>query len=361
VFVGAFGPVKAGLVASLNRPGGNVTGVTFIGASLGAKRLELARELAPNADLIALLTHPYSPDALEELRDLLDAAKAIGQQLFVLTASSERDFGAAFDAISQHRAGVLIIGADPFFFQSTDQLVTLMLRHRIPTVFTSSKAVVAGGLVSYSGNANAAIVAVLCRQLGGIPLAIELAASRIDVFGVAELAADLRNGLKLLQRGRRTAVPRHQTLRAALNWSFELLSHDEQTILARLSVFRSPFDMEAAVAVVADDKISRANVIDGIADLTAKSLVAANVSDPTTCFYLLETTRAYAAEKLLDPAPVAQRHAEHLAAFFERAEADLETRQCRYSSRRTAGALMTYGPHWIGLFPPKATGRSAWH
>ena len=174
-------------------------------------------------------------------------------------------------------------------------------------------------------DANAAIVAVLCRQLGGIPLAIELAASRIDVFGAAELAADLHNGLKLLQRGRRTAVPRHQTLRAALNWSFELLSHGEQTILARLSVFRSPFDMEAAVAVVADDTISRANVIDGIADLTARSLVAADVSGPTTCFYLLETTRAYAAEKLIEPAPVTRRHAEHFAAFFERAEADLET------------------------------------
>jgi ABC-type uncharacterized transport system substrate-binding protein len=152
VFVGAFDPVKAGLVASLNRPGANVTGVTFIGASLGAKRLELARELVPNADIIALLTHPHSPDALEEMRDLLDAAKAIGQRLLVLTASAERDFGAAFDAISQQRAGVLIIGSDPFFFQSTDQLVALMLRHRVPTVFTSSEAVIAGGLVSYSGN-----------------------------------------------------------------------------------------------------------------------------------------------------------------------------------------------------------------
>jgi putative tryptophan/tyrosine transport system substrate-binding protein len=150
VFVGAFDPVKAGLVASLNRPGGNVTGVTFIGASLGAKRLELARELVPNADIIALLTHPHSPDALEELRDLLEAAKTIGQQLLVLTASRDRDFDAAFDAIRQHRAGVLIIGADPFFFQSTDQLVALMHRRRIPTVFTSSEAVVAGGLVSYS-------------------------------------------------------------------------------------------------------------------------------------------------------------------------------------------------------------------
>jgi predicted ATPase/DNA-binding winged helix-turn-helix (wHTH) protein len=173
---------------------------------------------------------------------------------------------------------------------------------------------------------NAAIVADLCRQLDGIPLAIELAASRIDVFGVAELAADLHDGLKLLQRGRRTAVPRHQTLRAALNWSFELLSPDEQTILVRLSVFRSPFDIDAAVAVVADGAISRANVIDGITDLTAKSLVAANVSGHTTYFYLLETTRAYAAEKLIEPEPVARRHAEHFAAFFERAEADLETR-----------------------------------
>lgn len=174
-------------------------------------------------------------------------------------------------------------------------------------------------------DANAAIVAVLCRQLGGIPLAIELAASRIDVFTTAELAADLDDGFKLLQRGRRTAVPRHQALRNALNWSFELLSHGEQIILTRLSIFRSPFDMEAAVAVVADGKLSRASIIEGIADLVAKSLVVANVSDPTTCFYLLEMTRVYAAEKLVEPAAVARRHAEYFAAFFEEIEAELET------------------------------------
>ena len=87
VFVGALGPVKAGLVESLNRPGGNVTGVTFIGASLGTKRLELARELVPNVGLIALLTHPNSPDGLEELRDVQNAAKAIGQQVLVVPAT----------------------------------------------------------------------------------------------------------------------------------------------------------------------------------------------------------------------------------------------------------------------------------
>jgi putative tryptophan/tyrosine transport system substrate-binding protein len=86
VFVGGLDPVKAGLVASLNRPGGNVTGITFIGASLGGKRLELARELVPNVGVVALLTHPHSPDALEESRELQSAAKAIGQQLLMVSA-----------------------------------------------------------------------------------------------------------------------------------------------------------------------------------------------------------------------------------------------------------------------------------
>jgi ABC-type uncharacterized transport system substrate-binding protein len=152
VFVGGLDPVKAGLVASLNRPGGNVTGVTFIGASLGAKRLELARELVPNVGVIALLTHPNSPDALEELRDLNTAAKAIGQQLLVISATSDRDFEAAFASIIQHRAGALLIGQDPFLFQAGDQLVTLAARHRIPAIYGNSESVSAGALISYGAS-----------------------------------------------------------------------------------------------------------------------------------------------------------------------------------------------------------------
>jgi putative ABC transport system substrate-binding protein len=132
VFVAAFDPVQAGLVASLNRPGGNVTGITFVGASLGGKRLELARELVPNVRVIALMTNPNSPDALEELRDVQNAAKAIGQELLVVPATSDRDFEAAFASIVQHRAGVLLINMDPFLFQSTDRLIALAARHRIP-------------------------------------------------------------------------------------------------------------------------------------------------------------------------------------------------------------------------------------
>ena len=152
VFVGALDPVKAGLVESLNRPGGNVTGVTFIGATLGTKRLELARELVPNVGLIALLTHPNSPDGLEELRDVQNAAKAIGQQVLVVPATSDRDFDAAFTSIVQRRAGVLLVGQDPFFFQSTSQLVVLAARHRIPAIFGNDESVVDGGLMSYGAS-----------------------------------------------------------------------------------------------------------------------------------------------------------------------------------------------------------------
>jgi putative ABC transport system substrate-binding protein len=152
VFVGGLDPVKAGLVASLNRPGGNVTGVTFIGASLGAKRLELVRELVPNVGVIALLTHPNSPDASEELRDLNTAAKAIGQELLVISATSDGDFEAAFASISQHRAGALLIGQDPFLFQAGDQLAALTARHRVPAIYGNSESVSAGGLISYGAS-----------------------------------------------------------------------------------------------------------------------------------------------------------------------------------------------------------------
>jgi putative tryptophan/tyrosine transport system substrate-binding protein len=152
VFVGALDPVQAGLVASLNRPGGNITGITFIGASLGGKRLELARELVPNAGVVALMTNPNSPDALEELHNLQNAAKAIGQQLLVVPATSDHDFEAAFASILQHRAGVLLIGQDPFLFQSSDRLIALAARHRIPTVYPIGEAVAGGGLISYGAS-----------------------------------------------------------------------------------------------------------------------------------------------------------------------------------------------------------------
>jgi putative tryptophan/tyrosine transport system substrate-binding protein len=152
VFVVAFDPVKAGLVNSLNRPGGNVTGITFIGASLGAKRLELVRELIPNAGVIAVLTHPNSPDAREELHNLQDAANSKGQQLLVLTASSVPELEGAFRSTVDYRAAALLVVADPFFFQSSDRLIALGARYRIPTIFGTGEIVANGGLMSYGAS-----------------------------------------------------------------------------------------------------------------------------------------------------------------------------------------------------------------
>jgi putative ABC transport system substrate-binding protein len=149
VFVAAFDPVRAGLVATLNEPGGNVTGVTLIGARLGGQRLELARELVPNVSVIAVLTNPNSTDASEELRDVQDAARATGQELIVVAATSDRDFEAAFAMVIERHAQVLLISMDPFLIQSTPQIIALAAQHRIPAVYATSESVVGGGLISY--------------------------------------------------------------------------------------------------------------------------------------------------------------------------------------------------------------------
>jgi putative tryptophan/tyrosine transport system substrate-binding protein len=102
--------------------------------------------------VIVLLTNPNSPDALEELRDVQNAANAIGQELFVVPATSDRDLEAAFASIVQHRAGALLIGSDPFLFQSTDQLIALAARHRIPAVYPTLESVPSGGLIGYGAS-----------------------------------------------------------------------------------------------------------------------------------------------------------------------------------------------------------------
>ena len=152
VFVVAFDPVKAGLVSSLNRPENNITGVTFISASLGAKRLELVRELISNGGTIAVVTHPSSPDAWEELHDLQAVANSKGQQLIVLTASTDGELEGAFRSISERSAAAALVVADPVFFQSGDHLVSLAARYRIPTVFWTAEIVAAGGLMSYGAS-----------------------------------------------------------------------------------------------------------------------------------------------------------------------------------------------------------------
>jgi putative tryptophan/tyrosine transport system substrate-binding protein len=152
VFFSAADPVATGLVTSLSRPGGNVTGVTSQGIDIGVKRLELLHELLPAATAISLLVNPTQLRNAETLsRDGQAAARALGLRLHLLQASSERDFDRAFIDLGQLGAGGLAIGPDAFFASRTQQLAKLALRHAVPTVFQDEFAA-AGGLMSYGGS-----------------------------------------------------------------------------------------------------------------------------------------------------------------------------------------------------------------
>ena len=135
-------------------------------------------------------------------------------------------------------------------------------------------------------------IAAICRRLDGIPLAIEMAAARVATLGVEELAWRLDDRFHLLTRGRRTALPRHQTLRATLDWSHELLAETERVLLRRVAVFAGPFSLEAAAAVVASADILPPTVVDGLSSLVAKSLVVAEIDATISRYRLLDTTRA---------------------------------------------------------------------
>jgi putative ABC transport system substrate-binding protein len=149
VFVTGADPVKDALVASLNRPGGNVTGVTFLAGQLGAKRLELLRQLVPKVTTIGVLVNPSSPETEVERRDLQDAAQAIGQQLIILDVSTDRDIETAFATFVQRGASALLVGSGPFLTSHREQLVALAAHHSLPASYDLREFVVAGGLMSY--------------------------------------------------------------------------------------------------------------------------------------------------------------------------------------------------------------------
>ncbi|HEY7243376.1 MAG TPA: ABC transporter substrate-binding protein [Xanthobacteraceae bacterium] len=152
VFTGGTDPVKMGLVESLARPGGNATGVLNISTELTAKRLDILRELMPTAGLIAVLRNPDSPDAEGQLQEIQDAARAIGQSIHVVNASSERDFELAFAEVAQRRAVGLFVSADPLFTSGRAKLVGLAARHAIPASYSFRALAAAGGLMSYGAD-----------------------------------------------------------------------------------------------------------------------------------------------------------------------------------------------------------------
>jgi putative tryptophan/tyrosine transport system substrate-binding protein len=152
VFAIGSDPVQTGLVDSLNRPGGNVTGATFLSVELGAKRLELLRDLVPKIVSIALLVNPNNPNAAVQTKEMQAATSALGLQLNVVNAASQSEFDNAFATLSRERTDALVVSADPFFFSHRDQLAALALRHSMPAIYYAREFAVAGGLISYASS-----------------------------------------------------------------------------------------------------------------------------------------------------------------------------------------------------------------
>jgi ABC-type uncharacterized transport system substrate-binding protein len=161
VFIAGDDPVRQGLVASLARPGGNLTGVSFLIIELNPKRFELLRELVPQAGVIALLVNPNNPAIEPIVRDVQEAARAKGVQLHVLKASAEPEIDTAFASLVQRQAGALLVATDPFFSSRRELILALATRHAVPAIYEFREYAVAGGLISYGTSFTA-----IYRQVG---------------------------------------------------------------------------------------------------------------------------------------------------------------------------------------------------
>ena len=161
VFIHAVDPVKLGFVASLNRPGGNATGIYLFTAALEPKKLELLHELVPKAVVIGALVNPRNPNAETVSKNLQEAARTLGLDIHIVNAATEREFGAAFATLVQQRAGALVVASDPFFITRREELVALAARDAIPAIYEWREFPAAGGLMSYG-----TVLADAYRQAG---------------------------------------------------------------------------------------------------------------------------------------------------------------------------------------------------
>src|SRR5947207_15795755 len=280
----------------------------------------------PLPGLIASLRNRRMLLLLDNCEHVIDAAASLaaavlsGAPRVNILATSRETLGIAGEA--QYRLGPL--GSPP-----TSSGLTAAEAAAFPAVQLFVERVTAIVDDFALTDANAPPVVEICQRLDGLPLAIEFAAPRVEVLGVEGLAAGLDHSLPLLRARRRTAMPRHRTMRAVVDRSYGLLSEDEQRFFRALGIFAGGFTVEAAAAVALDPATTRIDAIDRLADLVAKSLVVADVSGARPRFRLLDTTRAYAIEQLDESSEreqVAHRHAEHYRDVFERAEGEAAAR-----------------------------------
>jgi predicted ATPase/DNA-binding winged helix-turn-helix (wHTH) protein len=280
----------------------------------------------PLPGLVAALRDRQMLLLLDNCEHVIDAAASLAVAVLsrapgvTILATSREPLGAAGER--EHRLGPL--GTPP-----TSSGLTAAEAAPFPAVQLFVERVTAIVEDFALTDANAAPVVEICQRLDGLPLAIEFAAPRVEVLGVEGLAAGLDRSLPLLTARRRTSVPRHRTMRAVVDWSYGLLSEEEQRFFRALGIFAGGFTVESAAAVVTDVPGTRIDVIDSLFDLVVKSVVVADVSGARPRFRLLETTRAYAIEKLDasdERERLAHHHAEYYRNLFERAESEAAAR-----------------------------------
>jgi predicted ATPase/DNA-binding winged helix-turn-helix (wHTH) protein len=284
----------------------------------------LVQSSDPIPGLIALLRDKRMLLILDSCEHVIETAAALAERIFedaplvhILATSRE-----SLRVEGEHVHRLSPLGSPP-----EDTGLTAAQALGFPAVQLFVERAIASGRRFELSDTEAPVVGEICRRLDGIALAIELAAGRANACSVQETMALLNDRFKLLWEGRRTALPRHQTLSATLDWSYDLLSEVERLVLSRLSVFAGLFALEAARSVAAKHDVDDAQAVMAVAGLIAKSLIAVNVRD-TTRYRLLDTTRAYAAAKLAESGEadaIRRCHAVYYCELFERTNAVVST------------------------------------
>jgi predicted ATPase/DNA-binding winged helix-turn-helix (wHTH) protein len=296
---------------------GAVTDAALVAGAVGAALGGFVQAQDPVASLLAFLAEKRLLLVLDNCEHVIEAVAALTERLFVelphlhlLTTSRE----------ALRVEGETVHLLLPLDSPHEDSGLTADQALASPAVQLFMERAAASGYESELSDADAPTVAGICRRLDGLALAIELAASRVGAYGIRGTADLLDKRFKLLWQGRRSALPRHQTLQALLDWSYNLLSEHEKTTLCRLSVFVGSFTLEGALAVVGDIGADAAKVAEAAASLVSKSLLWTLDTGGSSYFRLPDTTRAYAAAKLADSEAddaVARRHALHYAGLFD--------------------------------------------
>jgi predicted ATPase/DNA-binding winged helix-turn-helix (wHTH) protein len=333
---GGIGKTTVALAVAETAGGGYRDGARFVDLSLvtdlrlvpGAFASALGLAVTsqnPIAGLAAALATRDMLVVLDNCEHVIEAAAALAEAI-VRGAGGVHVLATSREPL--RAAGERVYRLGPLDLPSTSTGHTAEEAMRFPAVQLFVERASASDSGFEMDDADTALVVDVCRRLDGIALAIELAAGRVDFFGLRGLAEHLDDRFRLLTQGRRTALPRHKTLGATVDWSYELLSAAEQRVFARLGTMAGSFSLDSAAAVAAGEGIDEADAIEAVASLVGKSMVAAEANRTAMSYRLLESMRVYALRRLADGGDLdraARRHAEHFRALFAGAAADWET------------------------------------